>query len=84
MGVLGKLRNKLSNILGINIIEFEWEGNLNILKLLHKYKIDAEYTLDRINPPDGNIIISLYINSLGGFIPYNTKLFIYQNKIYKK
>ena len=84
MWFLPQLRNKISKLLGMEIIEFRWEGNLDILKLLHKYKIDADYTLDRINPPDGNIIVSLYINSLGGFIPYNTKLFIYQNKIYKK
>ena len=83
MRVVTKLRNKISSILGINIIEFEWEGNLDILKLLHKNKIDAEYTLDRINPPDGEVHVSLYIDNLG-YIPYNTKLFIYQNKIYRK
>lgn len=84
MKVATKIRNMLSKLLGVDIIELEWVGDLDVLKVLHRYKIDAVYTVDRENPPEGKVMTNLYINRLGGFIPYNTKLFIYQNKIYKK
>lgn len=84
MKVTTKIRNMLNKLLGVDIIELEWVGDLDVLKVLHRYKIDAEYTLDSENPPEGKVVANLYINKLGGFIPYNTKLFIYQNKIYRK
>ena len=56
------------------------ETLINSGKLLKKYDIKYEITEDKYPQIT---FISLYIDEVGGFVPENTKLFIYKNYVYK-
>ena len=67
---------------GEKLVHFTWtpKNRIEVEKLLKKYDIKYEITEDKYPQIT---FISLYIDEIGGFVPENTKLFIYKNCVYK-
>ena len=68
--------------LGEKPVHFTWspKNRIEVEKLLKEYDIKYEITEDKYPQIT---FISLYIDEIGGFVPENTKLFIYKNYVYK-
>jgi hypothetical protein len=76
--------NFLQNLLCKDIVHITWNGT-NKDGNFHKILVDnkTNETLQYIEGYRGQEDTLFYVDSLGGYIEPDTKLFIYKNKLYR-